>query len=54
MASMAAKRIVEDPPRVVVGDEVDVALAEPGVDVGEAVPLVGEGAQRLGEQLEPA
>jgi len=37
---------------IIVGDEVDVALPEPGVDVGEAVPLVGERPQRLGEELE--
>ena len=37
---------------VFVHDEVDVALPEAGVDVGEAVPLVGERAQRLGQQLE--
>ena len=43
---------VERPPGVGVDDEVDVALAEPGVGVGQAVPLVGQRAQRLGEQLE--
>ena len=42
----------EHAPGVVVDDEVDVALAEAGVDVGEAVPLVGQRAQRLGQQLE--
>ena len=52
MAATAAKRICEHPPGVVVHDEVDVALAEAGVDVGEPVPLVGQRAQRLGEQLE--
>ena len=45
---------LEDPAGVVVGDEVDVALAEAGVDVGEAVPLVGQRPQRLGEQRELA
>ena len=34
----------EHPARLVVGDEVDVALAEPRVDVGEAVPLLGQAA----------
>jgi hypothetical protein len=43
---------VEGPAGVGVDDEVDVALAEAGVGVGEAVPLVGQRAQRLGEQLE--
>ena len=42
----------EDAARVLVDDEVDVALAEAGVDVGEAVPLVGQRAQRLGQELE--
>ena len=42
----------EDPAGVVVGDEIDVAHPEPGVDVAEAVPLLGEGPQRLREQLE--
>ena len=42
----------EDPAGVLVDDEVDVALAEAGVDVGEAVPLVGQRAQRLGQQPE--
>ena len=43
---------VERPPGVGVDDEVDVALAEAGVGVGQAVPLVGQRAQRLGEQRE--
>ena len=42
----------EDSAGVVVDDEVDVALAEAGVDVGEAVPLVGQRAQRLGQEPE--
>ena len=43
---------LEHPPGVLVDDEVDVALAVPGVDVAQAVPLVGERPQRLGEQHE--
>ena len=43
---------VERPPRIGVDGEVDVALAEPRVRVGQTVPLVGERSQRLGEQLE--
>ena len=43
---------VEHAPGFLVHDEVDVALPEPGVDVGKAVPLVGERPQRLGEELE--
>ena len=43
---------VEDAPRVVVRDEVDVALAVARVGVGEAVPLLGQRPQRLREQLE--
>ena len=43
---------VERPAGLGVDDEVDVALAEAGVGVGQAVPLVGQRAQRLGEQLE--
>ena len=38
---------------VVVHDEVDVALTESGVGVGEAVPLLGQRADRLREQGEP-
>jgi hypothetical protein len=38
--------------RLVVDDQVGVALAEPGVGVGEAVPLVGQRAHRLREQLD--
>ena len=45
---------LEDPTGVGVDDEVDVALAVAGVDVGEALPLVGQRAQRLGQQLERA
>ena len=45
---------LEDPAGVLVDDQVDVALAVAGVDVGEAVPLVGQRAQRLGQQLERA
>ena len=41
---------VERAPGVGVDGEVDVALAEAGVRIGEAVPLVGQRAQRLGEQ----
>ena len=43
---------VERPAGVGVDDEVGVALAEAGVGVGQAVPLVGQRAHRLGEQLE--
>ena len=39
---------------LVVDDEVRVALAEAGVGVGEAVPLVGQRAHRLRQQLEAA
>ncbi len=45
-----AKRIIEHASCLVVHDEVDVPLPISGVDVGEAVPLVGERAQRLREQ----
>jgi len=34
---------LEDPPGLLVDDQVDVAAAEAGVDVGQAVPLVGQG-----------
>ncbi len=37
--------------RVVVGDQVEVALAVARLDVGEAVVLLGQRAQRLAEQL---
>ena len=42
----------EDAPGVVVHDQVDVALPEAGVDVGETVPLVGQRAEGLGQELE--
>ena len=35
--------------RVLVGDQVELAVAEAGLDVAEAVVLVGRRAQRLGE-----
>ena len=43
---------LERPARLVVDDQVGVALAEPGVGVGEPVPLVGHRSDRLGEQLD--
>ena len=39
-------------PRLLVDDQVGVALAEAGVGVGEPVPLVGQRAHGLGQQLE--
>ena len=42
----------EDPSGVVVDDEVDVALPIPSVDVGEALPLVGQWSQCLRQELE--
>ncbi len=42
----------EAPARLLVDDEVDVALPVPGVDVGEAPPLVGQRPEGLGQQLE--
>ena len=44
---------LEGPLCLGVDDQVGVALAEAGVDVGEAVPLVGQGPHRLGEQFDP-
>ena len=38
--------------RLLAGEQVDLAVAVTGLDVGEAVVLVGRRAQRLGEQLE--
>src|SRR3954454_13857890 len=43
---------VEDAARVVVRDEVDVALAIPRIGIGQTVPLLRERPDRLGEQLE--
>ncbi len=43
---------LEGAPGVGVDGEVDVTLAEPGVRIGEAVPLVGQRAERLGEQVD--
>ena len=43
---------LEDPTAVGVDDEVGVALAVADVGVGEAVPLVRQRADRLGQQLE--
>lgn len=42
----------ERAPGLLVDDEIRVALAEAGVGVGEAVPLVGERAHRFRQQLE--
>ncbi len=38
--------------RFVIGDEIDIPLAKARVGVGEAVPLLGQRPQRLGEQRE--
>src|SRR6185312_5041534 len=40
----------QDAPRVLVGPQVDLALAVAGVDVGDALPLVTEAAAGLGQQ----
>ena len=45
---------LEHATRLGIHDQVDVALPEPRVDVGEAVPLVGQRPQRLRKQLERA
>ena len=42
----------ERPPGLLVDDQIGVALAEAGVGVGEAVPLVGHRPHRLGQQLD--
>ncbi len=41
---------LEDRPALGVGRQVEVALAVAGLDVGQAVPLLGQRPQRLGEQ----
>ena len=46
-----ARALDEHLARVVVDDEVEVALAVARLDVGEAVVLLGHRAQRLAEQL---
>jgi hypothetical protein len=43
---------LEDAPRLGVGDEVEVALAVARLDVLEAVPLLRQGAERLGQEPE--
>ncbi len=43
---------LERPPRLLVDDQVGVPLTETGVGVGQAVPLVGHGPQRLGQQFD--
>ena len=43
---------LEDAPRLGVRDEVEIALPIAGLDVGEAVPLLGQRSERLGEQRE--
>ncbi len=51
IAATASKRIWKHAAGVVVGDEVGVALAITGLDVGEPAPLLGQRAQCLGEEL---
>ena len=46
-----ARALDEHVARVVVGGEVQVALAVPGLDAGEPVVLLGHAAQRLAEEL---
>ena len=53
-ARARAPRAPEDPPRLRVGDEVDVALAVAQLDVGQAVPLLRQRPQRLGEERQIA
>ena len=43
----------EDLPDVLVDDQVHVPLPVPGLDVGEPVPLLRKGADRLRQQAEP-
>ena len=45
---------LEGPPRLVVDDQVGVALAEPGVGVGQAVPLVGHRPHAPSPAVRPA
>ena len=52
IAATRAEADLEHPAGVVVGDEVDVALAEAGVDVGEAVPLSGSGRSAFESSVE--
>ena len=47
-----ARAHLEDAPRLRVDDEVEVALAVARLHVLEAVPLLGQRAERLGEQAE--
>ena len=51
---MTRLRDLEDAPRVGVDDQVEVALAVARLDVLQAVPLLGQRTQRLGEQPELA
>ena len=50
-AAHDGRALAGDAARVGVDDEVDVALADPGLRVGEAGVLVGQRAQRLARQL---
>ena len=53
-AAEAGDQLVADlerPPGLLVDDQVGVALAVAGVDVGQPVPLVRQRAHGLGEQL---
>src|SRR5581483_8508209 len=43
---------LEDPPHLVVGDEVQVALAVALLGIDQTVPLLRQGAQRLSQWLE--
>ena len=52
MCATSAVRAAEDLAHLGVGDQVEVALAVAGLDVGQAVPLLGQRAQRLGERQE--
>jgi hypothetical protein len=40
-----------DLPRPLVGDQVQVALARASLDIGQAVPLLGQRSKALGEQI---
>ena len=43
---------LEDPARVRVDDQIEVALAVAGLDVLQAVPFLGQRDEALGEELE--
>ena len=53
IAAMMRLRVSNTLPRIGVDDEIEIALAVADLDVGQAVPLLGQRQQALREEVQP-